>query len=86
MNAHGDTVIHQLCLIDEVLTGDSSRMFEPMDQKHYDKQYLRNYLESKQWDAQSRFPLPREVKTEFINRYDHIKKLVEYINNYALIF
>jgi phosphoribosylaminoimidazole-succinocarboxamide synthase len=58
----------QLLLIDEVLTPDSSR-FWPQDdyapgrsQKSYDKQYLRDYLESLTWNKQPPPPpLPPEV-------------------------
>jgi phosphoribosylaminoimidazole-succinocarboxamide synthase len=58
----------ELLLIDEVLTPDSSR-FWPQDdyapgrpQKSYDKQYLRDYLESLGWNKQPPPPpLPAEV-------------------------
>ena len=58
----------ELILIDEVLTPDSSR-FWPMDayapggsQPSFDKQYLRDYLESVDWDKEPPPPeLPREV-------------------------
>ncbi|MFW6112790.1 MAG: phosphoribosylaminoimidazolesuccinocarboxamide synthase [Thermodesulfobacteriota bacterium] len=58
----------ELLLIDEVLTPDSSR-FWPRDdyepgraQKSYDKQYLRDYLESLGWDKKPPPPpLPPEV-------------------------
>lgn len=59
---------HQLMLIDEVLTPDSSR-FWPRDaylpggpQKSYDKQYLRDYLSSLDWDKKPPAPpLPGDV-------------------------
>lgn len=58
----------QLILIDEVLTPDSSR-FWPQDQyqpggaqKSYDKQYVRDYLISIQWDKKPPAPaLPQDV-------------------------
>ncbi len=58
----------ELILIDEVLTPDSSR-FWPKDtyapgggQKSYDKQYLRDYLSSLQWNKKPPAPeLPEEV-------------------------
>ena len=58
----------ELILIDEVLTPDSSR-FWPKDaytpggpQKSYDKQYLRDYLRSLDWDKAPPAPeLPDEV-------------------------
>ncbi len=57
-----------LLLIDEVLTPDSSRFWPQSDyapgrpQKSYDKQYLRDYLESLGWNKQPPPPpLPAEV-------------------------
>jgi phosphoribosylaminoimidazole-succinocarboxamide synthase len=57
-----------LLLIDEVLTPDSSRFWPKADyapgraQKSYDKQYLRDYLESLGWNKQPPPPpLPPEV-------------------------
>lgn len=57
-----------LLLIDEVLTPDSSRFWPREDyepgraQKSYDKQYLRDYLESLGWNKQPPPPpLPPEV-------------------------
>ena len=58
----------ELLLIDEVLTPDSSRFWPQNDyapgrpQKSYDKQYLRDYLESLGWNKQPPPPpLPAEV-------------------------
>jgi len=58
----------ELILIDEILTPDSSR-FWPQDsyrpggaQMSFDKQYLRDYLETLDWDKKPPAPpLPREV-------------------------
>jgi phosphoribosylaminoimidazole-succinocarboxamide synthase len=58
----------QLVLADEVLTPDSSR-FWPADQHNpggaqvsYDKQYVRDYLETLQWNKKAPAPsLPEEV-------------------------
>ena len=66
----------ELILIDEVLTPDSSR-FWPQDdyqpgraQKSYDKQYLRDYLESLNWNKQPPPPpQPPEIITNTRNRY-----------------
>jgi phosphoribosylaminoimidazole-succinocarboxamide synthase len=66
----------RLILIDEVLTPDSSR-FWPQDdyapggpQKSYDKQYLRDYLESLNWNKQPPPPpLPPEVIVNTRRRY-----------------
>jgi phosphoribosylaminoimidazole-succinocarboxamide synthase len=60
----------QLLLIDEVLTPDSSRFWPQSDyapgrsQKSFDKQYLRDYLLSLQWNKQ---PPPPPLPPEVIN-------------------
>jgi len=66
----------QLLLIDEVLTPDSSRFWPREDyrpggpQKSYDKQYLRDYLESLGWNKQPPPPpLPAEVIANTRTRY-----------------
>jgi phosphoribosylaminoimidazole-succinocarboxamide synthase len=66
----------QLILIDEVLTPDSSRFwpqsdFEPgRSQKSFDKQYLRDYLLSLDWNKQPPPPpLPQEVITNTRQKY-----------------
>ncbi len=68
----GDEVI----LIDEVLTPDSSRFwplkdYEPgRDQNSFDKQYVRNYLLSTDWDRTSNPPkLPPDVIEKTTQRY-----------------
>ena len=65
-----------MILIDEVLTPDSSR-FWPLgeyspgrDQASFDKQYVRNYLESVEWDKQPPAPeLPEDVVEGTRRRY-----------------
>ena len=66
----------ELLLIDEVLTPDSSRFWPQEDyspggpQKSYDKQYLRDYLESLGWNKQPPPPpLPPEVIDNTRARY-----------------
>jgi phosphoribosylaminoimidazole-succinocarboxamide synthase len=66
----------ELLLIDEVLTPDSSRFWPQEDyrpggpQKSYDKQYLRDYLESLGWNKQPPPPpLPPEVIAATRTRY-----------------
>lgn len=66
----------ELILIDEVLTPDSSRFWPEADykpggpQKSYDKQYLRDYLESLDWNKQPPPPpLPSEVITKTREKY-----------------
>jgi phosphoribosylaminoimidazole-succinocarboxamide synthase len=66
----------ELILIDEVLTPDSSR-FWPMDeykpgqgQPSFDKQFLRDYLSSLDWNKQPPPPpLPAEILTKTKDRY-----------------
>jgi phosphoribosylaminoimidazole-succinocarboxamide synthase len=66
----------QIVLADEVLTPDSSR-FWPADQYQpgrsqpsYDKQYVRDYLESIHWDKQPPAPaLPDEVALRTSEKY-----------------
>jgi phosphoribosylaminoimidazole-succinocarboxamide synthase len=65
-----------LVLADEVLTPDSSR-FWPMDkyaagtaQESYDKQYVRDYLESIKWNKQPPAPgLPEDVAAKTSEKY-----------------
>jgi len=71
-----DGTYEKLLLIDEVLTPDSSRFWPQEDyqpggpQKSYDKQYLRDYLESLGWNKQPPPPpLPADVITNTQARY-----------------
>jgi phosphoribosylaminoimidazole-succinocarboxamide synthase len=65
-----------LLLIDEVLTPDSSR-FWPVDQyvvgkspPSFDKQFVRDYLETLDWDKQPPAPkLPEEVISKTSAKY-----------------
>jgi len=74
--AGADGTDDQLLLIDEVLTPDSSRFWPQEDyrpggpQKSYDKQYLRDYLESLGWNKQPPPPpLPADVIANTRTRY-----------------
>ncbi|MBD3181603.1 phosphoribosylaminoimidazolesuccinocarboxamide synthase, partial [Candidatus Poribacteria bacterium] len=66
----------EIILIDEALTPDSSR-FWPMDdyepgrsQRSFDKQYVRDYLDSLDWDKTPPGPeLPEEVVKKTTERY-----------------
>ncbi|MFO7767498.1 MAG: phosphoribosylaminoimidazolesuccinocarboxamide synthase [bacterium] len=69
----------EIILIDEVLTPDSSRFwpretYEPgQDQESLDKQYVRNYLETLEWDKTPPGPrLPEEVVEETSRKYQEI--------------
>jgi phosphoribosylaminoimidazole-succinocarboxamide synthase len=69
----------KIILCDEVLTPDSSRFWPKDDyqpgrgQKSLDKQYVRDYLESIQWDKKPPCPeLPTEVVAETSRKYREI--------------
>jgi len=72
-----------ITLIDEVLTPDSSR-FWPLDsyevgksQASFDKQYVRDYLESIKWDKQPPCPeLPNEIAKATTARYLEAYELI----------
>ncbi|MBI4772775.1 MAG: phosphoribosylaminoimidazolesuccinocarboxamide synthase [Deltaproteobacteria bacterium] len=66
----------KLILIDEILTPDSSRFwprdeYEPgRSQRSYDKQFLRDYLESLDWDKRPPAPkLPPDIIEQTRKRY-----------------
>jgi phosphoribosylaminoimidazole-succinocarboxamide synthase len=71
----------QLSLIDEMLTPDSSRFWEAgehrpgRDQASFDKQFVRNWLESSGWDKTPPGPeLPAEVVAGTASRYHEAYK------------
>ena len=71
----------QVILVDEVLTPDSSRfwpkdLYEPgKSQPSFDKQYLRDYLESLDWDKTPPGPeLPPEVIARTSEKYNEAFK------------
>lgn len=73
----------QVILIDEVLTPDSSR-FWPKDQykpggaqPSFDKQFLRDYLESIQWDKRPPAPeLPAEIIEKTKAKYEEALRIL----------
>ena len=73
---------NRLLLIDEVLTPDSSR-FWPQDQYHpggpqvsFDKQFLRDYLESLTWDKKPPAPqLPLEIIEKTRAKYEEALRI-----------
>jgi phosphoribosylaminoimidazole-succinocarboxamide synthase len=69
--------------IDEALTPDSSRFwpkdqYQPgRDQPSFDKQGVRNYLETTGWDKQSPAPsLPDDIVTETSRKYLEVSRLL----------
>lgn len=66
----------EITLIDEVLTPDSSRFWpadlyrEGVSQPSFDKQYVRDWLETTDWDKQSQPPaLPADIITNTSAKY-----------------
>jgi phosphoribosylaminoimidazole-succinocarboxamide synthase len=73
----------EIILIDEVLTPDSSRFWpaasyqEGRDQKSFDKQYLRDWLETLVWNKEAPGPeLPADVVENTRNKYLEAYKLL----------
>jgi phosphoribosylaminoimidazole-succinocarboxamide synthase len=71
-----DPATGELLLIDEVMTPDSSRFWDAADyepgraQASFDKQYVRDWLETQPWDKTPPGPeLPAEVVTGTRARY-----------------
>ena len=73
----------QLVLIDEILTPDSSRYW-PADQyslgsspPSYDKQYIRDYLETLVWDKTPPAPtLPQEIIDRTREKYQQVRDIL----------
>lgn len=75
---------NNLIIIDELFTPDSSRFWEEENYKKgllnesLDKQYIRNYLLSTNWDRNSLPPvLPKEVVSKTIEKYKQIYTLLK---------
>ncbi|MCB1143384.1 MAG: phosphoribosylaminoimidazolesuccinocarboxamide synthase [Leptospiraceae bacterium] len=71
----------EVTLIDELLTPDSSRYWDASEYKlgisppSYDKQILRNYLESINWNKEPPPPsLPISIQNEIIQKYKEIEE------------
>lgn len=77
------TIGNGIMLVDEVLTPDSSR-FWPLEDyavgtspKSYDKQFIRDYLNSTGWNKQPPAPhLPQEVIQNTLAKYQQIRDLI----------
>ncbi|OGJ87290.1 MAG: phosphoribosylaminoimidazolesuccinocarboxamide synthase [Candidatus Raymondbacteria bacterium RifOxyA12_full_50_37] len=73
----------EICLIDEVLSPDSSR-FWPKDQyktgqtqNSFDKQYLRDYLNTLDWDKKAPAPdLPDHVVENTLKKYQEAYRII----------
>jgi len=78
----GFNELKELILADEILTPDSSRFwdaskYEPgHPQDSLDKQYVRNYLESIQFDKTNPIELPKEVTTKTLSKYIDIFRIL----------
>jgi phosphoribosylaminoimidazole-succinocarboxamide synthase len=73
----------EIILIDEILTPDSSRFWEVADyepgrsQKAFDKQFVRDYLNSLDWDKTPPAPdLPDEIIINTLNRYKEAFRMI----------
>lgn len=79
----GEDAEGRIHLIDEVLTPDSSR-FWPADQyavgsnpPSFDKQYIRDYLETLDWNKQAPGPaLPESVVSQTLAKYQQAERLL----------
>ena len=67
-------------MIDEVLTPDSSRYWDESSYREgssppsYDKQILRDYLESTEWNKEPPAPsLPKVIIEKIVNKYKEIE-------------
>jgi len=74
---------HELCVIDEFGTPDSSRFWLKSDYKagktdqFYDKQFIRGYLKKAEWDGSEPAPqLPDEVVAEASRRYCLVHRMI----------
>ena len=74
---------NQLTLMDEVLTPDSSRFWSAADYqpgsspKSYDKQIIRDYLETLDWDKKPPAPrLPDNIMTKATEKYHQVHSIL----------
>ena len=74
---------HQIILIDECMTPDSSRIYlaetykSGIESENYDKQFLRDYLETTGWDKTPPAPpLPRDIIRGTSERYLQAYKII----------
>ena len=74
---------NQLTLMDELLTPDSSRFWSAQDYlpgqspKSFDKQIIRDYLETLDWDKAPPAPrVPERIMTRVANKYNDIELIL----------
>ncbi|MGC8764866.1 MAG: phosphoribosylaminoimidazolesuccinocarboxamide synthase [Brevinematia bacterium] len=74
----------KLILVDEILTPDSSRYWEKSSYKvggspkSYDKQFVRDYLNSINWDKRPPAPhLPEQIIEKTVEKYEEILKIIK---------
>ncbi len=74
---------NEIILIDEVLTPDSSRFWDASlyrvdtSPASFDKQFIRDYLETTPWDKDSPPPpLPEEIVTKTLEKYEEIYRKI----------
>ncbi|MDC0197498.1 phosphoribosylaminoimidazolesuccinocarboxamide synthase [Candidatus Thioglobus sp.] len=74
---------NRLTLMDEVLTPDSSRFWSVEDYlpgqspKSFDKQIIRDYLDTLDWNKASPAPnIPEEIMTRAANKYNYIELIL----------
>lgn len=77
---------NQLILVDEVLTPDSSRYWEKpsykagTSPKSYDKQFVRDYLNTLDWNKQPPAPaLPKDIISKTRDKYLQVQSIIEQI-------
>ena len=90
-SSSAETQDGQIILIDEALTPDSSRFwpadqYEPgRSQPSFDKQFVRDYLETLDWDKQPPAPpLPPEIAAATTERYLEAYRLLAGIRVWSL--
>ena len=73
----------QLTLMDEILTPDSSRFWNAASYRQgdnpesYDKQFVRDYLETLDWNKKAPGPtLPEDIKTRTLGRYEEALRVL----------
>lgn len=74
---------NEIVLIDEILTPDSSRFWDAGEYRvgispvSFDKQFIRDYLETTTWDKNSPPPpLPEEIVEKTTEKYEEIRRRI----------